>query len=54
MRAHLRRFNRDRDPSLARLFARFALSGLVAMVIIGAIGFVVLRRSATSLAPREA
>jgi signal transduction histidine kinase len=54
MRAHLRRFNRDRDPSLARLFARFALSGLVAMVIIGAIGFVVLRRSATSLALRQA
>jgi two-component system NarL family sensor kinase len=42
------------DPTLARLFARFALSGLVAMVIIGAVGFVVLRRSATSGAIRQA
>lgn len=43
-----------RDPTLARLFARFALTGLVAMVIIGAIGFVLLRRSATSGAVRRA
>jgi two-component system NarL family sensor kinase len=39
---------------LARLFARFALTGLVAMVIIGAVGFVVVRRSATAGAIRQA
>jgi signal transduction histidine kinase len=42
------------DPTLARLFARFALTGLAAMVIIGAIAFVVVRRSATSAAIRQA
>jgi two-component system NarL family sensor kinase len=49
-----RRSSRERDPTLARLFVRFALTGLVAMVIIGAIGFVILRRSATSGAVRQA
>jgi signal transduction histidine kinase len=39
---------------LARLFARFALTGLSAMVIIGAIAFAVVRRSATSGAIRQA
>ena len=43
-----------RDPSLTRLFARFALSGLLAMVIIGAAGFVIVRRSATSDAITQA
>ncbi|MFL5859179.1 MAG: sensor histidine kinase [Solirubrobacteraceae bacterium] len=42
------------DPSLARLIVRFALSGLLAMVIIGAAGFVVVRRSATSNAITQA
>jgi signal transduction histidine kinase len=36
------------------MFARFAVSGLAAMIIIGAIGFVILRRSATSGAIRQA
>ena len=44
----------DRDPSLARLFVRFALSGLLAMVVIGAAGFVIVRRSATSDAITQA
>jgi signal transduction histidine kinase len=39
---------------LARLFARFALTGLVAMIIIGVIAFIVVRRSATSGAIRQA
>jgi signal transduction histidine kinase len=43
-----------RDPSLARLFARFALSGLLAMVVIAAAAFVVVRRSATSDAITQA
>ncbi|MFL5863922.1 MAG: sensor histidine kinase [Solirubrobacteraceae bacterium] len=42
------------DPSLARLIVRFALSGLLAMVIIGAAGFVIVRRSATSNAITQA
>jgi two-component system NarL family sensor kinase len=43
-----------RDPSLTRLFARFALSGLLAMVVIGAAAFVIVRRSATSDAISQA
>jgi hypothetical protein len=43
-----------RDPSLSRLFARFALSGLLAMVVIGAAAFVIVRRSATSDAITQA
>jgi signal transduction histidine kinase len=43
-----------RDPSLARLVARFALSGLLAMVVIGAAAFVIVRRSATSDAITQA
>jgi signal transduction histidine kinase len=39
---------------LGRLFARFALTGLLAVVIIGGVGFVLLRRSATSGALRQA
>jgi two-component system NarL family sensor kinase len=42
------------DPTLARLFARFALTGLVAMIIIGVVAFVLVRRSATSGAIRQA
>jgi hypothetical protein len=45
---------RGPDPTLARLFARFALTGLVAMIIIGVIAFIVVRRSATSGAIRQA
>ncbi len=48
------RRGRGPDPTLARLFARFALTGLVAMIIIGVIAFVVVRRSATSGAIRQA
>jgi two-component system, NarL family, sensor kinase len=54
VRADDPRARADRDPSLARLFARFALSGLLAMVIIGAAGFVIVRRSATSDAITQA
>ncbi len=43
-----------RDPSFGRLFARFALTGLVAMVVIGAVAFVLVQRSATSAALRQA
>jgi signal transduction histidine kinase len=43
-----------RDPSLARLLARFALSGLLAMVVIAAAAFVIVRRSATSDAITQA
>jgi two-component system, NarL family, sensor kinase len=43
-----------RDPSLSRLFARFALSGLLAMVVIGAAAFVIVRRSATAAAITQA
>ena len=43
-----------RDPSVTRLVARFALSGLLAVVIIGAAGFVIVRRSATSDAITQA
>jgi two-component system, NarL family, sensor kinase len=43
-----------RDPSLTRLFARFALSGLLAMVVIAAAAFVIVRRSATSDAIAQA
>jgi two-component system NarL family sensor kinase len=53
-RVRWRRSRRPRDPTLTRLFARFALSGLLAMVIIGAVGFVLLRGSATSGAIRQA
>jgi two-component system, NarL family, sensor kinase len=42
------------EPTLARLFARFALTGLVAMLIIGAVAFFALRDTATSGAVREA
>jgi two-component system NarL family sensor kinase len=42
------------DPTFARMFGRFALSGLAAMVIIGAISFVIVRRSATAGAIRQA
>lgn len=45
---------RRRDPTLVRMFSRFALSGLAAMVIIGAIGFVIVRQSATSGAISQA
>jgi two-component system NarL family sensor kinase len=45
---------RRADPTLARLFARFALTGLVAMIVIGVIGFALIRRSATSSALQEA
>ena len=50
----LSRRRRAADPNLTRLFARFALSGLVAMLMIGTVGFVLVRRSATSGALRQA
>lgn len=42
------------DSSFTRLFARFALTGLLAVLVIGAIGFVLVRRSATATAIRDA
>jgi two-component system NarL family sensor kinase len=45
---------RRTDPTFARLFLRFALTGLAAVLVIGAIGFVVVRQSATSGAIRQA
>lgn len=42
------------DSSFSRLFARFALTGLVAMVLIGVAGFVLIRHSATASAIRQA
>jgi two-component system NarL family sensor kinase len=46
--------SRSPDPTLARLFARFALTGLVAMIVIGAFGFILVRQSATDGALRQA
>jgi two-component system, NarL family, sensor kinase len=43
-----------RDPSQTRMFARFALSGLMAMVVIAGAAFVIVRRSATSDAITQA
>jgi two-component system, NarL family, sensor kinase len=45
---------RASDSSFSLMFARFAVTGLVAMVLIGAIGFVLVRRSATTSAISEA
>src|SRR5436190_16111717 len=43
-----------RDSPFSRLFARFALTGLLAMLLIGVVGFVLIRHSATSSAIRQA
>jgi two-component system, NarL family, sensor kinase len=48
------RVDSTRDSSFSRLFARFAITGLVAVVLIGAVGFVVIRHSATTSAIRQA
>lgn len=45
---------RARDSSFSRLFARFALTGLLAMLLIGVVGFVLIRHSATASAIRQA
>lgn len=45
---------RARDSSFSRLFARFALTGLLAMLLIAVAGFVVIRNSATASAIRQA
>jgi signal transduction histidine kinase len=45
---------RARDSSFGRLFARFALTGLMAMLLIGGVGFVLIRHSATASAIRQA
>jgi two-component system, NarL family, sensor kinase len=42
------------DSSFSRLFARFALTGLMAMVLIGVAGFILIRHSATASAIRQA
>jgi two-component system NarL family sensor kinase len=42
------------DSSFSRLFARFALTGLLAMMLIGMVGFVLIRQSATASAVRQA
>src|SRR5437763_7195673 len=54
-RRQRRRSERTRalDSSFSRLVARFALTGLLAMVLIGAVGFVVIRHSATASAIRQ-
>ena len=48
------RRGRRGDPTFARLFVRFALTGLAAMVVIGAIAFVIVRHSATTGAINQA
>jgi two-component system, NarL family, sensor kinase len=48
------RGTRSPDPGLARLLVRFALSGLVAVIVIGALGFVAIRKSAAASAIRQA
>ncbi len=45
---------RARDFSFSRLFGRFALTGLLAIVLIGIVGFVLIRQSATASAIRQA
>ncbi|MGN6170243.1 MAG: hypothetical protein ACTHQQ_19040, partial [Solirubrobacteraceae bacterium] len=45
---------REQDSSFSGLFARFALTGLLAMLLIGAVGFVLIRHSATASAIRQA
>src|SRR5437868_2217609 len=45
---------RARDASFARLFARFALTGLLAMLLIGMLGFVCIKQSTTTSAIRQA
>jgi signal transduction histidine kinase len=49
-----RKSTRERDSSFSRLFARFALTGLVAMLLIGVAGFILIRHSATASAIRQA
>ena len=45
---------RPGDSSFSGLFLRFALTGLVAMLLIGVVGFVLIRHSATASAIRQA
>jgi two-component system, NarL family, sensor kinase len=45
---------RARESSFSRLFARFALTGLLAVLLIGILGFVSIRRSTTASAIRQA
>lgn len=45
---------RERDPTLVRMFARFAITGLAATILIGVVGFVIVRRSVTNGAIRQA
>lgn len=42
------------EPAFTRLFARFAITGVVAMIIIGSAAFVIVRRSSTAGAVRAA
>lgn len=55
-RSHRRQGRRrvGRDSSFAPLFARFAITGLAAVVLIGAIGFVLIRNAATASVIRQA
>jgi hypothetical protein len=46
--------SRASDPIFVRLFARFALTGLIAVGALTAVAFVVIRDSATSGAIRQA
>ncbi|HEY3943779.1 MAG TPA: ATP-binding protein [Solirubrobacteraceae bacterium] len=45
---------RPGDSAFSGLFVRFALTGLVAMLLIGVVGFVLIRHSATASAIRQA
>ena len=45
---------RSPDPTFTRLFARFALTGLIAVGVLGAVAFVIVRASATSGAITQA
>jgi signal transduction histidine kinase len=45
---------RARDSSFSRLFARFALTGLLAVLVISVIGLILIRQSATASAIRQA
>src|SRR5947209_7491390 len=42
------------DPTFVRLFARFALTGLIAVAVLAGVAFVIVRDSATSGAIRQA
>jgi two-component system NarL family sensor kinase len=54
LNGRLFRRRRAPDPTFVRLFARFALTGLIAVGVLAAVAFVIVRDSATSGAIRQA